>query len=386
MTFAATRQPGWFGRNSRAQPLFNTSLARNGDFSILHFGPVGEQQTTGVLNAKGFPKWAADRWFFVGGPAGGGLPAAAGHGLSFVANPIPNSGGRRGLKYQRTATFAFANTHFLVQTFLTEESLPLVGRKIAASMWVKGGANTAAQNLQLIIAGGTGTNQLSSLFGSWSNQSVFHATAPITLAANEIRPLRIGGLIPALAGGSPVSQLMAYLTWNYPAVGAGADDSLTFTGFEFGEGNETPFIYRPKQKHVDLNECAFFYEDLARDPFGGLPSLRTLFDPVIDMVPAAPQTWFGTCRFQPKRHNAHTLAFSSKVDGYHITSFNAGSIWNLNINNWGHQSPTTALVEGDTTSGTPFGTSDPCGTLAVDGRDGSTGSTQPSKWAIDANL
>jgi len=193
--------------------------------------------TTAISNT---PTYFADRWFGVGGASSAIL-------FSLLADTsIP--GFSQSLKLSRQAANTNTAAINIGQVIETLDAVKLQGQTVTLSFWAKTGVNYSGGSLGVQLISGTGTNQTAAqmVAASWTGQtSVINTTQALT--GSMVR-YQFTAAVPAAC-----TQIGALFSFT-PSGTAGADDSISFQGFQLEIGAQAgPFEHRDVQ--VELEIC-----------------------------------------------------------------------------------------------------------------------------------
>ena len=193
--------------------------------------------TTAISNT---PTYFADRWFGVGGASSAIL-------FSLLADTsIP--GFSQSLKLSRQAANTNTAAINIGQVIETLDAVKLQGQTVTLSFWAKTGVNYSGGSLGVQLIYGTGTNQTAAqmVAASWTGQtSVINTTQALT--GSMVR-YQFTAAVPAAC-----TQIGALFSFT-PSGTAGADDSISFQGFQLEIGAQAgPFEHRDVQ--VELEIC-----------------------------------------------------------------------------------------------------------------------------------
>lgn len=295
---------------------------------LTNADPQIQQRGTSFADLAG--GFTADRWYFThqGVPQnsitlgrGGAAPGASST-----------------IKIRRTAGSLEVGQMSLFQSLPTLESIATQGGNVVFTAWAKVGENWSPAALNLLIIGSTGTDQFSSSMGNWVGQ-VTLALSPATPNAS-MQPYSVSAAIPA-----SITQLAVLLHWT-PQGKAGADDSITFGGFDLRPYCMPPALVQTETNSQAYMKCAEFYEELARLD-GGEPVCIC----EMGLTPQQPDgmTWAQSyISFQPKRFwKRLTIDLSPNMaTDYHLTPLNGQPIYGLTVQvPSNHRSPTRQFIQ-----------------------------------------
>lgn len=306
------------------------NLLTNGD-------PQIQQRGTTFSNLGG--GFTADRWYY--------SEASPSNQITLgIGGAAPGACGT--IKVQRPQGSSGTSQKALFQSLPTAESLKAPGSAVF-TVWAKAGANFSAANLSMLILGSTGQDQLSSSMGNWAGQSTLGSFQ--AGVSNAMLPYSLAVSVP-----SNVKQLGAYLCWN-PHGTAGADDSITFGGFDFRSGMVAPLAMEPEDYMTSFVKCAGFYEELGRIDGGEPVCLENL---IITPQQSDGHTWGqGTLHMLPKRFYKRTVLEMSAnlATDIHFTPLTQGSIYPCGKGPMQplHRSPTRMMIQFGWNGGLPAG-------------------------------
>lgn len=232
------------------------NLVINGDMRIWQRGTTG---VTATNNATGY---VADRWqtYRSAYAAGVDVSQVSSTGLTNFKYALRNqrvSG--------NTSTAAIA----IVNNFESENSIPLAGRTITLSAWIRVGANFSG-TLEMGPYTGTGTDQRRAS-GFTGASSVMTTISPTTSWARYTATATLD---------ANITQASVFFSWT-PTGTAGTNDWIDITGVQLELGSiATPFEQRPIG--IELALCQRYYWRSEPDSyFGNVVSAGT-FDFRVD--------------------------------------------------------------------------------------------------------
>ena len=300
------------------------NLLDNSSFAILHRGPGPW--------TMGAPTYTVDRWsaFRTGSSAGMTVSrqsAAAGAGV------------RHKMRVQRDSGNSGTAGLFLCQALASAQSIPFAGRTVTVSFSITAGANfsAAAAALRSRLATGTGTDQLMSggPGETWTGSAINDQINTISTARTRFTHTFT----------APSNATQIGLSFDFTPVGtAGAADYFEIDSVDFKIGDKAS-VYVPKPDHVEFDNCAMFYEDLARDAFTGLISLRVPVGANANSNSGGVQYFWAVIPHKTKRNKNSTLTMGDGATGWHITMAAAGSYYNLVVFEWSHPTLNSTLFQ-----------------------------------------
>lgn len=230
--------------NVSAQWGFKNKII-NGDFKIAQ---RGTSQTLTTSWAYG----SVDRWGFT-------QPTATSASAFQLASGL--TGFQFCARMGRTPASALLNPIQMGQALETVNSIPLQGKTVTLSAWVKAGANFSGSFVTLNLLSGTGTDQALSLItgAGWTGQinSISGGITPTTTWTRYQFTTTIS---------SNITQLAVFSQY-VPTGTAGADDNFYITGVQLEEGSvATPFEHRPITTELQL--CQRYYQLLGQAMVG----------------------------------------------------------------------------------------------------------------------
>lgn len=211
-----------------------------GDFTVNPF----QRGTSQAADITSTLTYGPDRFFFKGG-------GSSAINWSQVAD-TSIAGFANALKMQRKAANTDVVALAMGQVVETADAIRLQGQQVTLSFWAKAGANYSGGSLTVAVHSGTGSNQSAAnmLAGSWTGY-----TAPISstqaITATMAR-YSFTGTIP-----TGCTQAGFSVTWT-PAGTAGADDSITFQGFQLELGSSAS-AFEHRDIEVELALCQRYY-------------------------------------------------------------------------------------------------------------------------------
>lgn len=236
-------------------PVNFRNVIDGGDFTVNPFQRnIPGLASAGVIAAAitSTVTYFADRFFAVGGASSSILMAVA------ADTSLP--GFSQSLKLSRSVGNANTAVINFGQVVETLDTVRLQGQTVTLSFWVKPGANFSGTGMNVQLVTGTGTNQsaASLVAGTWTiqtnivNATLAYAGVPIgtqgIVPGSGLTRVQFTAVVPATA--TQIAMLLSYT----PVGTAGADDSLTFQGFQLEQSPfATPFEHRDIQ--VELEIC-----------------------------------------------------------------------------------------------------------------------------------
>lgn len=252
-----------------APPVNFRNVLDGGDFTVNPFQrnipglATANVITTPVTNT---PTYFADRFFAVGGASSSILMAAVAD-TSLV-------GFAQSLKFSRSVGNANTAVIYFGQVMESQDAIRLQGQQVTLSFWVKPGVNFSGTGMTVQLVSGTGNNQSAATLvaGSWTGQAnVINATLTYVGAPAGTQALVPGSGLTRVqfTATVPAASTQLAVLLSYTPVGtAGADDSLTFQGFQLEQAPfATPFEHRDIQ--VELEICQR-YAWLTAEPAAGV--------------------------------------------------------------------------------------------------------------------
>jgi hypothetical protein len=209
------------------------NLVVNGDFKIWQRGTTG---VTATNNATGY---VADRWQTYRSAYATGINISQ-------QSSIGLTGFNYALRNQRVSGNTSTSSIAIVNNFESENSIPLAGRTVTLSAWIRVGANFSG-TLAFGLYSGLGTDQrrASGFTGSITD------TVGITPTTSWAR------YTTTVTLSSTITQTSIWFYW-VPADTAGADDWIDITGVQLELGDTaTPFEQRPVGTELAL--CQRYY-------------------------------------------------------------------------------------------------------------------------------
>jgi hypothetical protein len=229
------------GAVGNLSPITSRNLLINGDFQIWQRGAT--------MNSTGAnPQYTADRWAIT----------RAVNTLTVTQINGP-TGFRYGARVARAAGDATTNPIFLVATLETQDSIPIAGRWITCSGWVKVGAGFAAGATPL---------QFHCNYGTGTDAGPFAAFAGDILVVNLPTNANWTYFSGTCFVPTNSTQLKFYFVWGPPNV-AGANNYIDVAGIQVELGVvPTAFEYRTFPEQLKL--CERYYQKSF--PYGTAPA------------------------------------------------------------------------------------------------------------------
>jgi hypothetical protein len=217
------------------------NLLINGDFGIWQRG------TSGAMATGSYTGFLADRWtaarasYAAGGTVSRQLASL--EGFQYCSRVQRNSG--------NTDT---ARTWYF-QTMETANSIPVAGKTVTYSFYIRAGANFSG-SLKALLYSGTATDGANFPDGAITGSvTVIESTLSLTTSWQRV----------VLSGrvGSSATQLFAGFEWN-PSGTAGAADFFEITGVQL-EANTQPTPFEQLPIGVELALCQRYFQTIGPD-------------------------------------------------------------------------------------------------------------------------
>ncbi len=230
-----------------SDPAFiGSNLFMNGGFDIWQRG------TSFAISTYAY---TADRW----------LGNSLNSGRTFTrSTDVPSNGlFQYSLKMQRDSGNATTGYLELDQQIESVNWKAALGSQVTLSFWAKKGANYSGGNLNVVLRTGTGVDQSTSSWGSWTGAAF--QTNNKTLTTSWVQYTATFTITTAM------TEAMLQFYWT-PSGTAGADDSVFITGVQLEVGAYAgAFNRRPVAQELML--CKRYYQRISIDgvaytPFG----------------------------------------------------------------------------------------------------------------------
>jgi hypothetical protein len=223
---------------------FGTAEKRN--FVINGGFDIWQRGTTSLATATSFlTGYTTDRWQLWRGSY------ASGATCSRQTISASVTGLQYGARVQRTAGNTSVANIFFSTGFETVNSIPLAGKTVTMSAWLKVGADFSGANLLMRAVSGTGTDQR--IPSTYTGSNTF-LSSTITPTASYVR-YSVSATVPSAA-----TQVGVY--FQYTPVGtAGADDWFEVAGVQLEVGSTVSAFKRNGENYgEELSSCQRYYQ------------------------------------------------------------------------------------------------------------------------------
>jgi len=232
---------------SQMSQLTRKNIVINGSFSIA------QRKTSGNVSAGDTITYVLDRFYIFRTTV-----------TTLSCSQQTGDIGRYALRVQRTASDTSTTSNYLGYTIETSDAIPLAGKTLTISMYLKKGADfsSTANTLQCYIITGTGVDQgaVGALGGAWSTWAIQNAPKYLTTSA-----VKYTGNYTIPTGTKEIA-----IVFVYDGIGtAGANDWFQIEQLQLEVGpNATDFEYRSIQQELAM--CQRYYEKSF--PYGTVPA------------------------------------------------------------------------------------------------------------------
>jgi hypothetical protein len=222
--------------------IYNTNHVINGGFDIWQRGTTSLATATSFLTG-----YTADRWQLWRGSYVSGATCSRQTISASVA------GLQYGARVQRTSGNAALNGINFSNGFETVNSIPLAGKTVTLSAWIKAGADFSGANLLMRAVSGTGTDQR--IPSTYTGASTFISSA-ITPTASYVRYSATATV------SSAATQIGVYFQYT-PTGTAGVDDWFEVAGVQLEIGDTATSFRRNGQNYgEEFASCQRYYQRL----------------------------------------------------------------------------------------------------------------------------
>ena len=220
----------------------NTNYVINGGFDIWQRGTTSLATATNFLTG-----YTADRWQLWRGSYAAGVTCSR----QTISATIP--GLQYGARVQRTAGNTAVNSINLSNGFETVNSIPLAGKTVTLSAWIKVGADfsSGSGNILMRAVSGTGTDQR--IPSTYTGSSTF-LTTTITPTTSYVR------YSASATVSSSATQIGIYFQYT-PTGTAAVDDWFEVAGVQLEIGDTTATFRRNGQNYgEELASCQRYFQ------------------------------------------------------------------------------------------------------------------------------
>lgn len=343
------------------------NLLDNGDFLFFQRG--------NSFSNVGQPIKVADRWW-------GAQEGEAANTFTVVTRHVNASGGRNSLTLKRTAGSNVTGALSLFQALTTEQTMAIAGKPIVATVWAAKGADFSGGTYDIVLIGGTGSDQQGSALGNWPGETTLGSASCTPVPA--VAPCSLS--VTVAASVRQIAMLLRYM----PSGVAAGDDLLTIFAADLRLGADSPKFFEAEPWVIAWTRCAAFYEELGSPltPWNPGPGPIVVGFGVANGVRSGVQLVTAHIRFMPKRIKNYKFVFSGGALDAHVSDPASGvPIYDVTIDesNGAHRGYDNAFLSVKYTTGSHNGRQHPSiliGTVAVLAID----ATPHSSFAVDADL